>query len=84
MDLIAVLGFAAAVLTTLSNLPQVIKLWRTHSAEDISFKAFSALALGQLLWVAYGILKGDIPLIVANAVSASLAASILYLKLRDG
>ena len=84
MDYVSAVGFFAALLTTTSNLPQAVKCWRTGSTEDISLRAFSILALGLSTWVVYGFLKDDIPLIVANSISASIAAAIVIAKLRNG
>lgn len=84
MDYIAAVGFLAALLTTSSNLPQAVKCWRTGETHDISLKAFAILAIGLGIWVVYGILKNDIPLIVANAISAAIALSIVAAKLKNG
>jgi MtN3 and saliva related transmembrane protein len=75
-------GFAAAVLTTIAFLPQVIKVWRTRSTHDISLITFSMLCVGITLWMVYGLLTGDMPLITANAVTLALAGIILYFKIR--
>jgi MtN3 and saliva related transmembrane protein len=81
---ISLLGAAAALCTTSSFLPQLIRAWRTRSTRDISLAMFSVLVTGIFLWLVYGILIGDGPLIAANAVSLGLTGSILYLKLRHG
>lgn len=75
------IGLVAATLTTFSFVPQVVKIWRTRRAEDISLPAFSIFATGVFLWLVYGILLGDLPLILANAVTFLLAASVLALTL---
>ena len=80
----SLLGAAAALCTTVSFLPQLIRAWRTRSTRDISLGMFSVLVTGIFLWLVYGILIGDGPLIAANAVSLCLTGSILYLKLRHG
>ena len=80
--LITALGLFAGTLTTLSFLPQVIKAWRTRSTRDISLGMFVVFCTGVFLWVVYGFLVGDVPVIVANVVTFVLAATILGLKLR--
>jgi Uncharacterized conserved protein len=75
------IGLVAATLTTFSFVPQVVKIWRTRRAEDISLPAFSIFATGVFLWLVYGILRRDLPLILANAVTFLLAASVLILTL---
>ena len=81
-DGITLLGLVAATLTTLAFLPQVIKTWRTRSARDISLWMFLMLVAGICLWLTYGILIADIPLIAANVVTLALALVILVFKLR--
>jgi MtN3 and saliva related transmembrane protein len=84
MDYVSAVGFLAALLTTTSNLPQAVKCWRSGETHDISLRAFIILAIGLGTWVVYGCLKSDIPLIVANAISAAIAVSIVVAKLKNG
>ncbi len=83
-DSIALLGALAGLCTTISFLPQLVRAWRTRSTRDISLPMFSLLVFGIFLWLIYGALIGDVPLILANGVSLCLTSSILYLKLRHG
>lgn len=76
------LGSAAGFLTTAAFVPQVVKTWKSKSAADLSLGMFLVFALGVLLWLAYGILIGATPIIVANSVTLALALSILLMKLR--
>lgn len=76
------LGSAAGFLTTAAFVPQVIKTWKSKSAADLSLGMFLVFALGVLLWLAYGILIGARPIIVANSVTLALAVSILLMKIR--
>lgn len=71
------IGLVAATLTTLSFLPQALKAWRTKSAGDLSFGTFSMFCVGVVLWLVYGILLGDLPIILSNVVTFFLASSIL-------
>lgn len=77
-------GLAAAATTTLCWLPQALKTIRTRDARSLSLAAQAAFTTGLGLWLAYGVLIRDVPLIAANAVSFALAATILGLKLRYG
>ena len=81
-NLIAMLGFTAGTLTTLAFVPQVIKSWESKSTQDVSLGMFLVLCTGILLWLTYGFLINDTPLIVANGFSLLLAGSILIMKLR--
>ncbi|MBM4201611.1 MAG: hypothetical protein FJ189_10040 [Gammaproteobacteria bacterium] len=78
MDL---LGLVAGTLTTCSFVPQVVRIWRTRSARDISTVMFLLLSLGVLLWVVYGVAIQSAPVIVANGVTLVLALAILGMKL---
>lgn len=84
MNSVTLLGLVAASCSTLAFLPQVIKTWRTRSTQDISLGMFLLLVSGIVLWLLYGILLGDLPLIVANAVTFVFAGTILYFKVRHG
>jgi len=79
---VTIIGLIAAFLTTIAFLPQVIKVWKTKKAEDLSLKTFILLSTGIFLWLVYGILLQDLPLILANAVTFTLAITILFFKLR--
>ena len=78
---IDLLGFLAGLFTTIAFIPQVIKTWRSKSAEDVSILMFAMFILGVLLWCVYGIEIHSIPVIVANVITFVLAATILVLKL---
>lgn len=77
MNSVTALGLLAAALTTFSFLPQVIKTWRSKSAEDISIGTFSMLCTGVLCWLIYGLLIEDLPIIVSNVVTFVLAGAVL-------
>lgn len=82
MNAITLIGFSAATLTTVAFVPQVVRAWRSRSTRDISLPMFLVLALGIGLWLIYGAMIGDLPLIVANGVTLVLVLMILVLKLR--
>ena len=78
------IGLLAATCTTGSFLPQVIRAWRTRSTRDVSALMFVLLVTGNALWLLYGALIGDLPLVVANLITITLVGIILALKLRYG
>lgn len=82
MDSVTLIGLAAGTCTTLAFLPQVIKVWRSRSTTDISLLMFLVFCTGLGLWLTYGILVEDIPLIVANLLTLVLAGTVLFFKLR--
>ncbi len=79
---ITAVGLAAAALTTTAFVPQALKAWRTRSTGDVSLGMFLMLTVGIALWLTYGILLADVPLLIANAVTLALALAILAAKLR--
>ncbi|MBR0904638.1 SemiSWEET transporter [Bradyrhizobium liaoningense] len=81
---IKLIGFAAATCTTVAYAPQAIKVWKTRSTGDISLGMFLVMVLGLALWLIYGLLSGDAPLIASNAVTMLLAGGILFMKLKYG
>jgi MtN3 and saliva related transmembrane protein len=81
--LIEWIGMSAAVLTTLSWLPQAVQTIRTRQTRDISLPAQVLLFAGLILWLAYGVLISSLPLIVANIVTAGLVAVILTMKIKN-
>lgn len=78
------IGFLAAVLTTLSFVPQAWLTFKTRDVSGISLGMYSAFTLGVALWLVYGLMLGAWPLILANAVTLSLALAILVMRLRFG
>ena len=84
MSLLDYTGYAAAVCTTGAYIPQVLRVWRTRSTQDISLKMFLVLVTGLTLWLIYGLRKGEIPIIAANGITLMLAGTILFFKIRHG
>ena len=76
-------GLIAACLTTLSFLPQALRIWRTRSARDVSLAMYLMMTTGTLMWLAYGLLIGSLALIVSNLAGFVMVASVLALKVND-
>ena len=83
MDLVSIVGFAAALATTASYFPQVRKAWATRSVGDLSIRTQLLLSLGLSLWIAYGLLKRDVVIVIANSISLILALNLVVLKARS-
>lgn len=79
---IEIIGFIAAILTTVSFVPQVYKIWKTKSAESVSLSMFLLFFIGVALWFVYGLLLGSISMIVANTITGILALMIVYFKFK--
>jgi MtN3 and saliva related transmembrane protein len=82
MQLSELIGYAAAILTTASFVPQALHTFQTKDVRGISLGMYSAFTLGVALWLVYGVLLSAWPIVIANAVTLALAASILVMKLR--
>ena len=82
--MITTLGLLAAFCTTIAYLPQVLHTWRTRSTKDLSLPMFLVMTAGVFLWLVYGLILNDIPLIAANGTTFVLSGTILYFKLRHG
>jgi MtN3 and saliva related transmembrane protein len=80
-NFITYIGFLAGACTTFAFLPQAVQTWKTKSAKDISLGMYLILCSGVILWVTYGILITNYPIIVTNVITLMLAFSILYFKL---
>ncbi|EGY25591.1 putative membrane protein [Desulfovibrio sp. A2] len=76
------IGYVAGLLTSLAYLPQVVRIARTRSADDISLPTFRLLAVGVALWLVYGVGIGSWPVMAANAVGLALILAVIWLKLR--
>jgi MtN3 and saliva related transmembrane protein len=83
-NLITYLGLVAAILTTASFLPQVVKSWKTKKTGDVSIGMYSVLVIGVILWLVYGILIKDLPLILANILTLIFTFFVLCLKIKYG
>lgn len=77
-------GYAAAVLTTSSFIPQALKTIRSRNTSGISLAMYMIFTLGVAFWLIYGIAVRSGPMILANTVTLGLATAILAMKLRFG
>jgi len=82
MNLIDLIGYIAAILTTLSFFPQAWKIHKTKQTKDLSLGMFLLFSIGISLWVVYGICTVTYPIIVANFATLLLAAYILVMKMK--
>lgn len=81
MNLQDTLGLTAAVLTTGSFVPQALLTLRTRDVSGISLGMYGAFTLGVALWMVYGLLLREWPIVLANAVTLALASVILVTKI---
>jgi len=84
MSLADLLGTVAGFLTTVAFAPQVWTVWKTRSTRDISLGMYLVFTTGVGFWLAYGVVLGAWPIIVANCITLFLTGTVLALKLRHG
>ncbi|GLH71767.1 sugar transporter SemiSWEET [Geothrix limicola] len=78
------IGFMAAFCTTASFLPQVWRVWKTRSVNDISLGMYVLFVLGVALWFIFGLAIHSLPVVLANGITLILAALVLVAKIRFG
>ena len=76
------LGYFAALMTTVAFVPQAWKTFKTHDVSGISLRMYTVFTTGVAAWLAYGILQKDWPIILANGVTLVLAVCVLVMRLR--
>ncbi len=81
MDYTQALGLVAAFFTTIANIPQAIKVIKTREVKSLSALTYTLLFIGMITWVAYGILRSDLPIILANSIAGALCGIILFMKI---
>ena len=75
-------GLLAGFLTTSSAFPQLVKSYKTKSTKDLSLWFLTAILSGVALWIVYGFVISDVPVIITNRVSFLPLSCTFYLKLR--
>ena len=81
MDIINLVGAAGGIVSSVTFLPQVIKIWKTKSVKDLSMGTLLFLVLNVSLWLLYGILTNLYPIIITNGIVLSMVFIMLYFKL---
>ncbi|MBS1496131.1 MAG: SemiSWEET transporter [Bacteroidetes bacterium] len=82
MSALQLLGLAAGTITSITFLPQVIQIWKTKSAKDISMFMLMLLILGVSMWLTYGILVMDAAIIYTNSMVLIMSLIMLYFKVK--
>jgi MtN3 and saliva related transmembrane protein len=81
---IKILGYIAGSISSITFLPQVIKTYKSKSAKDISLPMFLLVTLSVILWLAYGIIIKDLPIIFTNGCVLIMSALMILLKIKYG
>ncbi len=83
MDSIQILGIVSGTLTTLAFFPQAYKIIKTKQTKDISLLMYSILITGISLWIVYGFMRQDLPVILANCITLIPSGVILGMKIKN-
>ncbi len=81
MSELDILGLIATGFSTSSFIPQIWRSWRTRDVSGISLPTYVILTIALTLWLLYGILKSDAPLVIANAIMIMLSVAIAAMKI---
>ena len=81
IELKELIGYGAAILTTAAFVPQAWKTFRTRDVRGISLGMYTLFTVGVALWLAYGVLEGSRPIIIANAITLALSCAVLAMKI---
>lgn len=76
------LGYFAGILTTIAFVPQVLQIYKTKSAKDVSLAMFLMFTFGVFLWLIYGIEANALPVIIVNSITLLLSMVILFFKFK--
>ncbi len=77
-----IIGYVAALFTTFSLLPQIIRIWKLKEARDVSLFMPLMVSIGAVLWLVYGIMIDEAPVIAANAISLLVALATLFITVK--
>ncbi len=82
MAALEILGLLAGTITSITFLPQVIKVWQTKSAKDLSLVMLLLLMLGVILWLIYGLMLMNVAIIYTNSMVLAMSLILLFFKLK--
>ncbi|MDD4333029.1 MAG: SemiSWEET transporter [Patescibacteria group bacterium] len=77
-----IIGYLGGIFTTISFLPQVIKSYRTKSANDLSSGMIFATLIGTAFWIIYGFLINSVPIIIMNVIFEIIVLFQLFFKIK--
>jgi len=77
-------GYMAAILGTICWIPQAVQVWRARETKALSLPAQALFLATVMLWLIYGVMIGDWPLILANVVAVTMVGAIVLAKLKFG
>jgi MtN3 and saliva related transmembrane protein len=82
MSVVPYVGYVAGAMTVVSYAPQAIRAWRTHEVDDLSWAMLALLVAAGALWIAYGLISSQLPVVLTNVGTVLLTGAILIAKIR--
>lgn len=82
MEIASYVGYAAGALTVVSYFPQAMRAWKTRKVDDLSWGMVGMLVVAGGLWIVYGVMSKQMPVILTNSGTVVLTAAILVAKFR--
>ena len=82
MDHVTLVGSLAAACTTISFVPQVVKVYRTKETRDLSLLMYVIFSAGVFLWLCYGVMTKSLPIMIANFITLIFSLYIVAMKIR--
>ena len=77
-------GYVAGALTVVSYFPQAVRAWKTKQVKDLSKAMLALLVAANVLWIGYGVISSQWPVILTNIGTLALTGAIFVAKLRFG
>jgi MtN3 and saliva related transmembrane protein len=84
MNTTQIIGIIAGILTATSMLPQLIKIIKEKKADDISILMLLVLLSGIALWIVYGVMREDLPIVATNSFSLLVNITTMILRIKYG
>lgn len=84
MDFVTLIGYLAAICTTIAFIPQVVRIVKTKDTKGISLIMYITFTIGVLSWLIYGICLNELPIVLCNAVTLVLSVTIVGFKIKYG
>ncbi|MCE9501650.1 MAG: SemiSWEET transporter [Leptospira sp.] len=78
-----IIGYAAAIMTTIAFIPQLLRVVLTRETRDISRNMYIVFTLGVAFWLTFGIMKHELPIILSNSITLIFSTIILIYKLNE-
>lgn len=82
MDIIEASGHIGSILSSITFVPQVYKVWKTRSANDLSLTMMLIVFLSTVIWLVYGVGNRLMPVIICNGIICFLSLMLIYFKWR--